>query len=54
MRTRAITEAITTLAEAERQYDVSRVFAPFISHQELYRVLQVLKRMSQAIGIDSQ
>jgi hypothetical protein len=27
------------------QYDVSRVFAPFISHQELYCVLQVLKRM---------
>lgn len=26
-----------------RQYDVSRVFALFISHQELYSVLQVLK-----------
>lgn len=33
-----------------RQYDVSRVFAPFISHQELYSVLQILKRMSRAIG----
>ncbi|NEQ26986.1 MAG: type I restriction endonuclease subunit R [Microcoleus sp. SIO2G3] len=29
---------------AHRQYDVSRVFAPFISHQEFYSVLQVLKR----------
>ncbi|HEY9728901.1 MAG TPA: type I restriction endonuclease [Chroococcales cyanobacterium] len=36
----------------ERQYDVSRVFAPFISYQELYSVLQVLKRMSQAIGVE--
>lgn len=33
-----------------RQYDVSRVFAPFISSQELYNVLQILKRMSRAIG----
>jgi hypothetical protein len=35
-----------------RQYDVSRVFAPFISHQELYSVLQVLKRMSRAIEVE--
>jgi hypothetical protein len=36
----------------QRQYDVSRVFAPFISHQELYCVLQVLKRISQAIEVE--
>ncbi|HEY9599362.1 MAG TPA: type I restriction endonuclease [Cyanophyceae cyanobacterium] len=35
-----------------RQYDVSRVFAPFISHQELYSVLQVLKRITRVIGIE--
>jgi hypothetical protein len=33
-----------------RQYDVSRVFAPFISDRELYSVLQILKRMSRVIG----
>ncbi|MEM8504527.1 MAG: type I restriction endonuclease subunit R [Cyanobacteria bacterium P01_D01_bin.1] len=31
----------------QRQYDVSRVFAPFISKQELYSTLQILKRLSQ-------
>jgi len=35
-----------------RQYDLSRVFAPFISNQELYSVLQILKRMSQVIGVE--
>lgn len=35
-----------------RQYDVSRVFAPFISNQELYSVLQLLKRMSGVIGTE--
>lgn len=34
-----------------RQYDVSRVFSPFTSNQELYSVLQVLKRISRAIEI---
>ena len=33
-----------------RQYDVSKVFAPFISNQELYSVLQILKCMSQVVG----
>lgn len=32
-----------------RQYDVSRVFAPFSSNQELYSVLQVLKSISKII-----
>jgi hypothetical protein len=35
-----------------RQYDVSRVFAPFISNQELYSVLQVLKSISRLIGVE--
>ena len=34
---------------AHRQYDISRVFAPFISNQELYSVLQVLKSITQVI-----
>ena len=38
---------------AYRQYDVSRVFAPFISNQELYSVLQVLKSISQLIEANS-
>ncbi|WP_088892976.1 type I restriction endonuclease subunit R [Leptolyngbya ohadii] len=32
-----------------RRYALSRVFAPLTSRQELYSVLQILKRMSQAI-----
>ncbi|MBE9114495.1 type I restriction endonuclease subunit R [Lusitaniella coriacea LEGE 07157] len=32
-----------------RQYGVSRVFAPFSSIQELYSVLQILKRISRVI-----
>jgi len=32
-----------------RQYDVSRVFTPLSSKQELYSVLQVLKRISRLI-----
>ncbi len=32
-----------------RQYDVSKVFAPFISNQELYSVLQILKSLKQQI-----
>lgn len=34
-----------------RKYDVSRVFSPFTSNQELYSVLQVLKRISRIIEI---
>ncbi len=32
-----------------RQYDVSRVFSPFTSNQELYSILQVLKRINRVI-----
>jgi hypothetical protein len=32
-----------------RQFDVSRVFSPFTSNQELYSILQVLKRISRVI-----
>ena len=35
-----------------RQYDVSRVFAPFISNQELYSILQVLKSIGRVIGAE--
>jgi hypothetical protein len=31
------------------QYDLSRVFAPFTSARELYSVLQILKRIGQAV-----
>jgi hypothetical protein len=34
----------------QRQYSLSRIFAPFTSSQELYGALQVLKRFGQAIG----
>lgn len=54
MQTIAITSAITTLTEAQQRFNLdrtedetffttSRVFTPFISNQELYNVLQVLK-----------
>ena len=33
-----------------RKYDVSRVFSPFLSNQELYSILQVLKSISGVIG----
>jgi hypothetical protein len=33
----------------QQQYALSRVFAPFVSGQELGTALQVLKRISQAI-----
>jgi len=32
------------------QYDISRVFAPFTSAKELYLILQILKRLGQAIA----
>ena len=35
-----------------REYDVSRVFSPFTSNQELYSILQVLKRISRVIGVE--
>jgi hypothetical protein len=35
-----------------RQYDVSKVFAPFISNQELYRVLQILKSLKRPLNTD--
>ena len=34
----------------QRQYDVSRVFAPFSSNRELYSVWQILKSISRVIG----
>ena len=37
-----------------RQYDVSQVFAPFISNQELYSILQVLKSISGVIGTEAK
>ncbi|WP_254721767.1 hypothetical protein [Kovacikia minuta] len=33
-----------------RLYALSRVFAPLISSQEVYSVLQILKRIRQRIG----
>ena len=39
------------LVQAEqRQYALSRVFAPFSSSRELYSALQILKRIGQVIG----
>lgn len=35
---------------AQRQYGLSRVFAPLISKRELYNALQILKRMGQVIA----
>ena len=32
------------------QYDISRVFAPFTSAKELFLILQILKRLGQAIA----
>lgn len=43
------------VVQADRpQYDVSRVFAPFTSARELYSVLQVLKRLGQAVTFNWQ
>ncbi len=36
---------VKLIQQPQRQYAVSRVFAPFVSQQELYSVLQILKRM---------
>jgi hypothetical protein len=38
------------LVPEQRQYALSRVFAPFTSSRELFSALQVLKRMGQVIG----
>jgi len=35
----------------EAQYDTSRIFAPFASVQELYNVVQILKRIGQVVSI---
>lgn len=37
-----------------RQYDLSRVFAPFTANQELYSALQILKRISQVTETESR
>ena len=37
-----------------RQYSVSRVFAPFSSNQELYSVLQILKVISQRMEVEGR
>jgi hypothetical protein len=40
------------LTQAETsKYDLSRVFALFTSKRELYEILQVLKRIGQAIAL---
>jgi hypothetical protein len=41
---------VKLVQQSQRRYALSRVFAPFISKQELYSALQILKRISQAIG----
>lgn len=41
---------VKLMQHSQRHYALSRVFAPFISKQELYSALQILKRISQAIG----
>ena len=38
------------LVQGDRLYAVSRVFSPFVSSEELYGVLQVLKRMGKVAG----
>jgi len=35
----------------EAQYNTSRIFAPFASVQELYNVVQILKRIGQVVSI---
>jgi hypothetical protein len=40
---------IKVLQNGTPQYDLSRVFAPFTSARELYSVLQILKRIGQAV-----
>ncbi len=41
---------VKLVRSSQRHYALSRVFAPFISKQELYSALQILKRISRAIG----
>jgi hypothetical protein len=41
---------VKLVQHSQRHYALSRVFAPFISKQELYGALQILKRISQVIG----
>ena len=36
-------------AQAQRQYALSRVFAPLVSKQELYSILKILKRIGEIV-----
>lgn len=41
---------VKLLPGVQRYYVLSRVFSPFTSGQELYAVLQILKRMGEVVG----
>ena len=41
---------VKLVQRAQRNYALSRVFAPFSSNQELQSALQILKRIGQVIG----
>ena len=41
---------VKLLPGVQRYYVISRVFSPFTSGQELYAVLQILKRMGEVVG----
>lgn len=41
---------IKLVQQPERCYSLSRIFAPFISKQEIYSALKVLKCIAQAVG----
>ena len=43
---------VKLLQTGQRNYALSRVFAPFTSNRELYSALQILKRIGQVIGED--
>ncbi len=43
---------VKLIQTSERQYNFSRVFAALMSNQELYGILQVLKRIRQVVGED--
>ncbi len=41
---------VKLIQQPQRNYALSRVFAPLTSKRELYSVLQILKQISQGIG----
>ncbi len=41
---------VKLVQRSQRNYALSRVFAPFTSNRELYSALQILKRIGQVIG----